>query len=172
MAPIRPSARVALVLTTAGAALLAGTAAAASPGINWDAIAHCESRGNWSINTGNGYYGGLQFSRSTWRAHGGARFASTADKASRDEQIAVAEHVVREGQGLGAWPTCGRKGGTPKAPRTTTVAAGSYVVRPGDTLAKIAARTKTAGGWEALYRLNRAVLKSPHHIFPGQRLTL
>ncbi|WP_284699704.1 transglycosylase family protein [Actinoplanes solisilvae] len=168
------------MFATAGAAALIGTAAKASPDINWDAIAHCESRGNWSINTGNGYYGGLQFSRSTWRAHGGARFASTADKASRDEQITVAEHVVREGQGLGAWPTCGRKASSTRAygarsahaPKTSPAVSKTYVVRSGDTLAKIAAKTKIAGGWQALYRLNRAVLKTPHQIFPGQRLNL
>jgi hypothetical protein len=178
MARVRTTSRVALVLVTAGAAALVGTAATASPDINWDAIAHCESHGNWSINTGNGYYGGLQFSRRTWRAYGGSRFASTADQASRDEQIAIAERV-REGQGLGAWPTCGRKATATKATATkvaTTAARSyvrrSYVVRSGDTLAVIAARTKTAGGWKALFRLNRGVLKSPHHIFPGQRLQL
>jgi resuscitation-promoting factor RpfA len=178
MGQVCTATRVALVLITAGAAALVGTAATASPDINWDAIAHCESHGNWSINTGNGYYGGLQFSRRTWRAYGGSRFASTADQASRDEQITIAERV-REGQGLGAWPTCGRKATVTKATVTkatvtkvATTAARSYVVRSGDTLAVIAARTKTAGGWKALFRLNRGVLKSPHHIFPGQRLQL
>jgi hypothetical protein len=71
----------------------------------WDAIAACESGGDWSINTGNGYYGGLQFSSSTWQAHGGGEFASRADLASRDEQITVAERVRAAG-GFGAWPSC------------------------------------------------------------------
>lgn len=174
MARVCTSARVAMVLATVGVAALFGPAAASArvADINWDAIAHCESRGNWSINTGNGYYGGLQFSRGTWRAYGGSRFAATADQASRNEQIAIAERV-RDGQGLGAWPTCGRKAGLPKVTtKVTTTAARSYVVRDGDTLAVIAARTKIAGGWQALYRLNRGVLKSPHQIFPGQRLDL
>ncbi|KLO43974.1 transglycosylase family protein [Mycobacterium haemophilum] len=74
--------------------------------VNWDAIAQCESGGNWSINTGNGYSGGLQFSPSTWRANGGS---GSANNASREEQIRVAENVLRS-QGIGAWPVCGRRG--------------------------------------------------------------
>lgn len=73
-------------------------------GINWDAIAACESGGNWAINTGNGFSGGLQFTPSTWRAYGGQ---GAAQNASREQQIAVAERV-KQGQGLGAWPVCGR----------------------------------------------------------------
>ena len=86
-------------------ALGTGTANAASG--NWDAVAQCESGGNWAINTGNGYYGGLQFSQSTWEAYGGTGYAHNA---SRDEQIRVAENVLRS-QGPGAWPVCGRKAG-------------------------------------------------------------
>jgi len=67
----------------------------------------CESGGNWSINTGNGYYGGLQFNSSTWAAYGGLSYAPRADLASRAEQIAVAEKVLAN-QGAGAWPTCGK----------------------------------------------------------------
>ncbi|WP_448628460.1 transglycosylase family protein [Geodermatophilus sp. URMC 64] len=74
---------------------------------DWDAVARCESGGNWSINTGNGYYGGLQFSQSTWDAFGGAEYAARADLATKSEQIAVAERVL-DVQGPGAWPTCGR----------------------------------------------------------------
>ncbi|OHU99152.1 resuscitation-promoting factor rpfE [Mycobacterium talmoniae] len=74
--------------------------------VNWDAIAQCESGGNWGIATGNGYYGGLQFTPSTWRANGGSGSASSA---SREEQIRVAENVLRT-QGIGAWPVCGRRG--------------------------------------------------------------
>ena len=78
----------------------------------WDRVAECESSGNWSANTGNGYKGGLQFSDSTWRAHGGNAYAPSADKASREEQIAIAKQVQRE-QGSRAWPSCGsRLGGT------------------------------------------------------------
>ncbi|OKA08080.1 transglycosylase family protein [Amycolatopsis regifaucium] len=72
------------------------------------AIAQCESSGNWNTNTGNGYYGGLQFSQSTWRAYGGT---GSAHNASREQQIAVAERVL-QGQGINAWPNCGKKGGS------------------------------------------------------------
>ncbi|WP_415823694.1 transglycosylase family protein, partial [Mycobacterium basiliense] len=74
--------------------------------VNWDAIAQCESGGNWSINTGNGYSGGLQFTSGTWHANGGSGSAASA---SREEQIRVAENVLRS-QGIGAWPVCGRRG--------------------------------------------------------------
>lgn len=80
-----------------------GTAAAA-PTHNWDGVAQCESGGNWGINTGNGYYGGLQFSQSTWAANGGA---GSANSASKEEQIRVAENVLTT-QGAGAWPVCGQ----------------------------------------------------------------
>ncbi len=74
--------------------------------VNWDAIAGCESGGNWAISTGNGYAGGLQFTPSTWHANGGA---GSANGASREEQIRVAENVLHS-QGIGAWPVCGRRG--------------------------------------------------------------
>jgi hypothetical protein len=79
----------------------------APTGRNWDAVAQCESGGNWSINTGNGYYGGLQFSASTWTGFGGGAYAPRADLATKEQQIAVAEKVLAV-QGRGAWPTCGR----------------------------------------------------------------
>ncbi|MET7709471.1 transglycosylase family protein [Micromonospora sp. NPDC005413] len=94
-----------------GAVALFGPAAPAQAAVNWDAIAQCESGGNWKINTGNGYYGGLQFSQGTWAGYGGKKYAARADLASRGEQIAVAEKVL-DGQGIGAWPTCGKKGGS------------------------------------------------------------
>jgi hypothetical protein len=74
--------------------------------VNWDAIAQCESGGNWAINTGNGYQGGLQFTSGTWHANGGS---GSANGASREEQIRVAENVLHS-QGIGAWPLCGRRG--------------------------------------------------------------
>lgn len=77
-----------------------------SSGLNWDAVAACESGGNWAINTGNGFYGGLQFTESTWDAYGGSAYAPRADLASREQQIAVAERVYAS-QGSGAWPVCG-----------------------------------------------------------------
>ncbi|MEU9898542.1 transglycosylase family protein [Streptomyces phaeochromogenes] len=192
----------------AGAALLAplgllaatGNAAAADSGV-WDRIAQCESGGNWHINTGNGYYGGLQFSAGTWRAYGGSAYASTADKASKAQQIAVATKVQR-GQGWGAWPSCsaraGASGGAPAAstPTTsntpTTKAApskpakapdrstghtgrgssrGDYTVRGGDTLSAIAARHGTT--WQRIYAANKAAIGGdPDVIVPGQRLEL
>ncbi|MBB5892121.1 transglycosylase family protein [Kutzneria kofuensis] len=106
-------ARTATQVVLAGAivaapmALAAGTANATT--VNWDAVAKCESGGNWAINTGNGFYGGLQFTASTWRAYGGTAYASQANLASREAQIAVAERVLA-GQGIGAWPVCGQRG--------------------------------------------------------------
>jgi uncharacterized protein YabE (DUF348 family) len=76
----------------------------------WDAISRCEAGGNWAINTGNGYYGGVQFDQSTWERNGGTRFAPRADMATREEQIAVAE-VTRARQGWGAWPMCSGRAG-------------------------------------------------------------
>ncbi|WP_137723394.1 transglycosylase family protein [Prescottella subtropica] len=86
---------------------LAGTANAA-PDSDWDRLAQCEAGGNWGINTGNGYQGGLQFSPSTWTAHGGSEFAATANTATREQQIVVAERVLAN-QGWGAWPSCSSK---------------------------------------------------------------
>ncbi|WP_279347339.1 resuscitation-promoting factor [Hoyosella sp. YIM 151337] len=83
-------------------------APAVSNGSTWDALAQCESTGNWAINTGNGYYGGLQFSQSTWAAYGGTQYAPRADLATREQQIAIAEKT-RAGQGWGAWPACSSK---------------------------------------------------------------
>jgi uncharacterized protein YabE (DUF348 family) len=76
-----------------------------SNGPVWDALARCEAGGNWAINTGNGFYGGVQFDQNTWERNGGLRYASRADLATREEQIAIAE-VTRARQGWGAWPTC------------------------------------------------------------------
>ncbi|MEU7577388.1 transglycosylase family protein [Streptomyces sp. NPDC041068] len=188
-----------------GAALLAplglltatGQAGAADSGV-WDRIARCESGGNWQINTGNGYYGGLQFSAGTWRAYGGGAYAPTADKASKAQQIAVATKVQR-GQGWGAWPTCAARAGAygsapsaaapvPKAAKPAPKALkpraaspghsdrgssrgvpGNYTVRQGDTLSNIAARHGT--GWQRVYAANRQVIGGdPDVIVPGQRL--
>jgi resuscitation-promoting factor RpfC len=90
------------------------TATAGADTVNWDAIAQCESGGNWGTNTGNGHYGGLQFNEATWLSNGGLGSPASA---SRDEQIRVAENVLRT-QGLGAWPKCGAYGGSPLTPAT------------------------------------------------------
>ncbi|MFI6350561.1 transglycosylase family protein [Streptomyces sp. NPDC050560] len=102
--------RVVTLAGVAGAAVAAplltsGTASAASAS-EWDKVAQCESGGNWSINTGNGFYGGLQFTNSTWASYGGTAYAARADQATKAQQIAVAEKVLA-GQGKGAWPVCG-----------------------------------------------------------------
>lgn len=129
-------------LTVATGGLLAAPATAASD-VNWDAVAQCESGGNWTINTGNGFYGGLQFTLSTWRANGGV---GNPAKASRDSQVTVAERVLVS-QGIGAWPVCGKRSGnivaaTPRKPAkpatsvapepapTTTGPTSAYTVLP------------------------------------------
>lgn len=91
------------------AAASPGGAAASSGGPNWSAIAACESGGNWSANTGNGFYGGLQFTQQTWLGYGGGQYAPSANQATESQQIAVAQRVLA-GQGIGAWPVCGAGG--------------------------------------------------------------
>ncbi|WP_030193929.1 transglycosylase family protein [Streptomyces sp. NRRL S-87] len=104
------AARTAALVGVAGAVvaapLMAAGSASAATASEWDRVAQCESGGNWSINTGNGYYGGLQFSASTWAAYGGTSYAPQANQASKSQQIAVAEKVLAA-QGKGAWPSCG-----------------------------------------------------------------
>ena len=83
-----------------------GASAPSAPsGSVWDRLAQCESGGNWSINTGNGYHGGLQFSKSTWLGYGGGKYAPTANLATREQQIAIAKKT-QASQGWGAWPSC------------------------------------------------------------------
>ncbi|CAM3939963.1 transglycosylase family protein [Tsukamurella strandjordii] len=114
----RTAAKVAATGALLGGATLAFSAPAANaaPDSQWDQVAKCESGGNWSINTGNGYHGGLQFSPSTWNSYGGQQYAPTANQASKAQQIAIAEKVLA-GQGKGAWPSCGRGLGA-STPRT------------------------------------------------------
>ena len=163
-----------------GLGVLAAPASAAH--YDWTGVAQCESSGNWSINTGNGYYGGLQFSSPTWLGHGGAEFAPRADLATPAQQIEVAERVLLT-QGIGAWPHCGQylmPGTTPAAapapapaaPAPVAPAGGTYVVQAGDTLAKIAQAQGVAGGWEALWALNRDRIPDPNLIFVGQLLAI
>ncbi|MGB3857903.1 MAG: transglycosylase family protein, partial [Ornithinimicrobium sp.] len=109
-------ARGASALAMAGA-VVAGTfalAPAAQADSVWDRVAACESGGDWDINTGNGYYGGLQFSASTWSGFGGGAYASTANLASKSQQITIAQRVL-DGQGPGAWPTCSVEAGLTRA---------------------------------------------------------
>ncbi|BDX31337.1 transglycosylase [Mycobacterium antarcticum] len=117
---------VKLIVLTGAFAILAmamatgmSTGTAHADSMNWDAVAKCESGGNWAANTGNGNYGGLQFKPATWSSHGGVGSPATA---SREEQIRVAENVLVS-QGPGAWPTCGAKGGTPTIWNASTTTA-------------------------------------------------
>ncbi|MFI0960008.1 transglycosylase family protein [Streptomyces sp. NPDC021080] len=197
--------RASLTVTAGGAGialpLVGATGAHAADVGTWNKVAACESSGNWSINTGNGYYGGLQFTRSTWEAYGGQAYARRADLATRDQQIAVAEKVLK-GQGPGAWPVCSvrggltRGGGTPDispegtaaqtakqrsvrdvkpqtTPQSRAGTAEMYTVVRGDTLSGIAGSRHVQGGWQGLYAANRTTVGSdPDLILPGQRLTL
>ncbi|KUN06466.1 peptidase [Streptomyces canus] len=192
--------RASLTVTAGGVGIAVpligtGTAHAADVDI-WNKVAACESSSHWSINTGNGYYGGLQFTQSTWEAYGGTRYAPRADLATRDQQIAVAEKVL-DGQGPGAWPACSvragltRDGSAPDIqpltekrasvadvqPQTTPQSrAGSaemYTVVRGDSLSRIADARKVRGGWRGLYAANRRTIGAdPDLIIPGQRLKL
>jgi len=98
---------------------LTTTPAQAATDEQWDNVAHCESGGNWHTNTGNGYYGGLQFTQGTWMNYGGSAFASRADLATREEQIAIANKVLHS-QGWGAWPVCSRYAGPARGESWTT----------------------------------------------------
>jgi hypothetical protein len=109
-------AKIALTGAALGGVFIGGAAqSSAATDAEWERVASCESSGNWAINTGNGYQGGLQFAPSTWSGHGGGEFAPAANLATREEQIAVAERVLAN-QGKGAWPVCGRglSGPTPR----------------------------------------------------------
>ncbi|MFD5596617.1 transglycosylase family protein [Streptomyces griseorubiginosus] len=192
--------RASLTVTAGGVGIavpLIGTGTAHAADVDtWNKVAACESSNNWSINTGNGYYGGLQFTRSTWEAYGGTRYAARADLATKDQQIAVAEKVL-DGQGPGAWPTCSvragltRGGGTPDieplaeksaavrdvrpqtTPQSRAGTARMYTVVRGDSLSGIADAHKVRGGWRQLYDANRQTVGAdPDLILPGQRLKL
>ncbi|MFJ8630266.1 transglycosylase family protein [Streptomyces sp. NPDC093568] len=106
--------RASLTVTAGGAGMalpLIGTGVAHAADLDtWNKVAACESTGRWHVNTGNGFYGGLQFAQSTWEAYGGTRYAGRADLATKDQQIAVAEKVL-DGQGPRAWPVCSVRAG-------------------------------------------------------------
>ncbi|WP_326654001.1 MULTISPECIES: transglycosylase family protein [unclassified Streptomyces] len=198
--------RASLTVTAGGAGMAlpligAGTTHAASVDV-WEKVAACESTSNWKINTGNGYYGGLQFTQSTWEAYGGRKFAPRADLASKDQQIAVAERVLGS-QGPRAWPACSARAGlarggeapdiapagrlapqsehryerkaAPKKATPTTLPTHreGYTVARGDSLSKIADSEQVRGGWHQLYAQNRTVVgPDPDLIHPGQKLIL
>ncbi len=200
--------------TSAGAAAAVGVAAlgivaappaAAAPGdlsARWNRVAACESSGRWHINTGNHYYGGLQFFQPTWVGFGGRKYAPRADLATRIQQIAVAKRVLAD-QGPHAWPVCGKRAGLTRhngdAKRTAlpnirpyvhAVPAGQhqhraapkrhdagprvsrYEVRRGDSLSALADRFGVHGGWQALWHYNRTNVPNPNVIFVGQTLQI
>ncbi|MEZ0068098.1 LysM repeat protein [Streptacidiphilus sp. MAP12-20] len=171
---------------------LAAQPASAASVDTWDRVAACESTGNWNINTGNGFSGGLQFTPSTWAEFGGTAYAPSADQASKSQQIAIAENVLAT-QGPGAWPVCSQQAGlaaggpapaapsaapasaqeapAPAAAGTGSAASGSYTVASGDTLSGIAAQFGL--GWQQLYAANQgAIGADPNSIAPGTVLSL
>ncbi|WTX00500.1 transglycosylase family protein [Streptomycetaceae bacterium NBC_01309] len=136
--------RIAVAAGVTGAAIAApiigATSASAASVSTWDKVAQCESTGNWSINTGNGFYGGLQFTSSTWREFGGTQFAPRADLATKDQQIAIAEKVLA-GQGPGAWPVCSVKAGLTKNSGTPSINTGSSNTGSTQTQGKTSTQT-------------------------------
>jgi nucleoid-associated protein YgaU len=115
------------------------------------------------VNTGNGFYGGLQFKHSTWVAFGGLSYAARADLATKGQQILVAEKVLAS-QGWGAWPVCSARYG---------LEGRMHVVKRGETLAALARKYRVEGGWRTLYRLNRALLgDDPGRLVAGTFLKL
>lgn len=201
---IRTAARrgVTVAAISAAGLALSATAANAADGATWDALAQCESGGNWATNTGNGYTGGLQFSSTTWAAYGGT--GSAAD-ASREQQIAVAEQV-QAAQGWGAWPSCasqlglsGGGGATAVAPQSVPVqsvpvspapaavapavtepqhaapvalSGETYTLEPGDTLSTAAEKLGIEGGWQSLADANLDTIADPDLVFAGQVIQL
>ena len=136
------------------AGLVTANSASAASVATWDKVAQCESTGNWSINTGNGFYGGLQFTSSTWAAFGGTAYAPQANLATKAQQIAIAEKVLAS-QGPGAWPVCSVKAGltaggaaaavdTSSTSTTTPAPKPAKPAKPATTSTDAAAATNTA----------------------------
>jgi nucleoid-associated protein YgaU len=196
----RKIARVALTGAVAAAPFaMTVQAASAAPQQTWDKVAQCEGSGNWKTNTGNGFQGGLQFTPSTWKAYGGTQFAPSANQASREQQIAVAERVL-QAQGPNAWPVCSKKAGLtkgggldnqnvaqkavsavtgkksehktekPAAAKQETPHKGSYQVQKGDTLAEIG--KKVGQDWHKIYDQNRDKLNNPNLVVTGDLLKI
>ena len=195
----RNLARVAVAGIAVGAPIAMAAPASASYAPDWDMLAQCESSGDWSINTGNGYYGGLQFSLETWRAYGGSGYPH---EASKYVQINIAEEVLAA-QGPDAWPSCSSSTGwymagssgsyqgsntegggasssqvEAAAPEAAPVVArvaksnpeGDYTVKPGETLSEIAAKQNVEGGWTKLHQLNKEYISDPDFILVGQKI--
>jgi len=129
----------------------------------WGCLAECESSGRWDANTGNGFYGGLQFWQPTWEEFGGLAYAPRADLATREQQIAVATEVLAV-QGWEAWPVCAKR---------YRLAGRVHVVKAGETLTSIARAYRVKGGWKALYKANRQMIgDNPDRLNVGTMLAL
>jgi LysM repeat protein len=156
--------RASLTVTAGGAGialpLVAAGGAHAADVSTWNKVAACESSGNWHINTGNGYYGGLQFTQSTWAAYGGTAYAGRADLASKDQQIAVAEKVL-DGQGSGAWPVCSGRAGLSRGGGTSDVHPDGAGTRP-VTQAKTQAGTRAGGAAKSSSRTSAKDVQPQH----------
>lgn len=188
--------RLAVVTGVAGAAvalpMVTAPGAQAASVSTWDKVAECESSGNWQANTGNGHYGGLQFSNSSWKAAGGTKYAPRADQATKEQQITTAEKLLDQ-QGPGAWACAGEAGlssdGAPadvdeggsggqdsqgdesqSAPQHNTQEEdkGNHTVKAGDTLSSIAAAHGV--DWKKLHKDNKSVINDVDLIQPGQKL--
>jgi nucleoid-associated protein YgaU len=178
-----------------GASFEETAAAQPSPLLVWEHVAYCESSDRWHVNTGNHYYGGLQFWQPTWDHFGGRKYAPRADLATPLQQIEVARRVLAV-QGPKAWPVCSKHAKLTKENGRATTAAlpaiGPYIhsvpavrhrtpakprvhhytVRPGDSLVAIAAHFRVHGGWAALWHYNRTNVPNPNVIFVGQVLQI
>ncbi|MCZ4125955.1 LysM peptidoglycan-binding domain-containing protein [Streptomyces sp. H39-S7] len=129
----------------------------------WERLAMCESSGDWHINTGNGFYGGLQFWQPTWEEFGGLRYARRADLATPAQQIAVAQKVQRA-QGWEAWPVCSKQ---------QHLDGRTHVVAAGDTLGALAVKYAVSGGWQELYRVNKKTVgPDPDRLEVGTTLVI
>ncbi|MEC3993283.1 transglycosylase family protein [Actinacidiphila sp. DG2A-62] len=186
---------------SAAAPASADTPPATAPAVSspvWSDLAMCESSGDWHINSGNGFYGGLQFWQPTWERFGGRAYARRADLASRDHQISIARKVLRA-QGWQAWPVCSRKLDLP-ARTASSGSSGSSAAGPGgsaassagkgqaangsgggahhtvargETLSGIAVAYHVPGGWKRLYEMNKSVIgPDPNRVAAGTVLTL
>lgn len=183
----------------AGVVTVVALGAAQSPAqagtdAEWDRLASCESGNRWDINTGNGYHGGLQFSKGSWDWAGGTRYATYPHQATREQQIAIAERLLDRQHISNAWPACSAKMGlthadlqsgsatppggtsapapTPAPTPSTPSSDATHRVRSGDTLSLIARQQNVSGGWSAIYNANRDRLSNPNVIRVGQVLRI
>lgn len=198
----RSAATLALTAVLAGVTVAEVTTPAHASSVNWDAVANCESGGDWSINTGNGYYGGLQFDYGTWLSNGGGQYARRADLASREQQIAIA-NILYSHRGLSPWPVCGKYGNsgdysapkspskptkTVKTPKPSTITPkNTYKAPTSKVVPAVSLNSYTVKSgdclsvigenlnlsWEKIYNDNKNVIgANPDLIFPGQILSI